>query len=55
MLRSFVVLYYAFDEHLTVDDIVAEGVPREIVVQVLERVERFDFKHRLPYVYAGKV
>ena len=49
------VLYHAFEEHLTVDDIVAKGVPREIVVQVLERVERFDFKHRLPYVYAGKV
>jgi NAD+ synthase len=49
-----VVLFHAFEEHLTVDDIVAKGVSREIVVQVLERVERFDFKHRLPYVYAGK-
>ncbi len=49
-----VVLFHAFDEHLEVDDIVTKGVPREIVVQVLERVERFDFKHRLPYVYPGK-
>ena len=24
------------------------------MVQVLERVESFDFKHHLPYVYAGK-
>jgi NAD+ synthase len=49
-----VVLFHSFEEHLAVDDIVAKGVPREIVVKVLERVERFDFKHRLPYVYTGQ-
>lgn len=49
-----VVLFHSFDEHLTVDDIVAKGVPREIVVKVLERVARNDFKHHLPYMYTGK-
>ncbi len=48
------VLFHSFDEHLTVDDIVTKGVPRETVIKVLERVESFDFKHRLPYVYTGK-
>ncbi len=49
-----VVLYHYFDEQLMVDDIVTKGVSRDIVVKVLERVERSDFKHHLPYVYAGK-
>jgi NAD+ synthase len=44
------VLVHSFDEHLTVDEIVVKGVPREIVVKVLERVERNAFKHHLPYV-----
>jgi NAD+ synthase len=43
------VLAHYFDEHLTVDDMVARGVPREIVAKVLERVERSAFKHQLPY------
>ena len=44
-----VVLFHYFDEHLTVDDMVAKGVSRDIAVKVLERVERSDFKHHLPY------
>jgi NAD+ synthase len=48
------VLSQSFDEHLTVDEIAAKGVPREIVERVLERVTRNDFKHRVPYVYVGK-
>ena len=48
------VLSHSFDEHLTVDEIAAKGVPREIVERILERVASNDFKHHLPYVYAGK-
>lgn len=47
------VLSGYFDQHLTIDEIAAKGVPREIVASVLEHVARNDFKHRLPYVYAG--
>jgi NAD+ synthase len=49
-----VVLFHYSDEHLTVDDIVSKGVPKEIVGKVLERAERTDFKHHLPYVYTGQ-
>lgn len=44
------VLSCYFDEHLTVDDIVARGIPRDIVERVLARVAANDFKHQLPYV-----
>jgi NAD+ synthase len=47
------VLSLSFDEHLSVDEIVARGIQREIVISVLEHVARNDFKHHLPYVYAG--
>jgi NAD+ synthase len=47
------VLSRYFDEHLTVDEIAAIGVRQEIVVSVLEHVARNDFKHHLPYVFAG--
>lgn len=46
------VLSYHVDEHLSIDEIVAKGVPREIVARVLERVAANDFKHHLPYVFA---
>jgi NAD+ synthase len=49
------VLTLSFDEHRTVDEIVAQGVPRELVVNVLERVARNDFKHQVPYVFAGEM
>ncbi|HLJ81408.1 MAG TPA: NAD+ synthase [Ktedonobacterales bacterium] len=45
------VLSYHFDEHLTPDDIVAEGIPRETVASVLAHVTRNEFKHHLPYVF----
>jgi NAD+ synthase len=48
------VLFHTFDEHLAVDDIVAKGIARETVEKVLEHVAKNDFKHHLPYVYAGK-
>lgn len=48
-----VVLSHYIDGHLTVDEIVGKGVPREIVVSVLERVASNDFKHHVPYVYGG--
>jgi NAD+ synthase len=48
------VLFHYFDEHLAVDDIVAKGIARETVEKVLEHVAKNDFKHHLPYVYAGK-
>jgi NAD+ synthase len=48
------VLSLSFDERLSVDEIAARGVPRETVVRVLEQVARNDFKHHLPYVYAGE-
>lgn len=47
------VLSCHFDEHLTDDEIAARGVPRETVARVLAHVARNDFKHHLPYVYAG--
>jgi NAD+ synthase len=47
------VLSHHFDEHLTVDEIVAQGVPRDVVARVLDRVARNDFKHHLPYVHTG--
>jgi NAD+ synthase len=47
------VLSLSFDEHLTVDEIAAGGVPHEIVVSVLEHVASNAFKHHLPYLYAG--
>lgn len=46
------VLSYYFDEHLTVDDIIARGISGDVVARVLERVASNDFKHHLPYVYA---
>lgn len=49
------VLSLYFDEHLTVDEIVARGVSRDIVELVLGHVARNDFKHHLPYVYADRV
>jgi NAD+ synthase len=48
------VLTLSFDEHLGIDEIAARGLPREIVLSVLEHVARNDFKHRLPYIYAGE-
>lgn len=48
------VLAYHFDQHLSIDEITAKGVPREIAARVLERVARNDFKHHLPYVFSEK-
>ena len=45
------VLASYFDERLTVDEIIARGIPRAIVEHVLEHVARNDFKHHLPAVY----
>lgn len=44
------VLYYYFDKKLPADQIVTKGIAKEIVVKVLERVAKNDFKHRLPYI-----
>jgi NAD+ synthase len=49
--QADLILSAAMDEHLTVDEIAAKGVPRDVVVQVLERVTSNEFKHRLPHVY----
>lgn len=49
------VLTDHFDQHLTADQIAANGVAREIVARVLDRVASNDFKHHLPYVFTGKV
>ncbi|MGZ6363808.1 MAG: NAD(+) synthase, partial [Ktedonobacterales bacterium] len=49
------VLSYSIDEHLTVDEIAAKGIPRDTVLRVLERVASNDFKHHVPYVYPGIV
>lgn len=48
------VLSYHFDQHLSIDEIAAKGVPREVAARVLDRVASNDFKHHLPYVNAGK-
>jgi len=50
-VQADLVLFAAMDEHLTVDETAAKGIPRDIVEGVLERVTRNEFKHRLPYVY----
>jgi NAD+ synthase len=43
------VLQYHLDDHLSLEEIVANGVPREIVDTVLTRVEQSAFKRYLPY------
>ena len=47
------VLTAHFDEHLTDEEIVARGMPEQTVTRVLAHVARNEFKHHLPYVYAG--
>lgn len=46
------VLQYYFDEHLSAEEIIAKKeVGDEAVRKILERVQKNDFKHTLPYIY----
>ncbi len=45
------ILSYYFDEKLTSEEIIKKGISKEIMVKVLERVAKNDFKHHLPLAY----
>jgi len=45
------ILYHYFDEGLPEEGIVALGIEKKIVQEVLQRVKDNDFKHKLPKVF----
>ncbi|MBI2195515.1 MAG: NAD+ synthase [Candidatus Levybacteria bacterium] len=44
------VLYYYFDKKMSLPDIVAKGLEKEIVTKVLQFARKNDFKHNLPFI-----
>lgn len=45
------ILSYFIDEKLSKEEIIAEGMDKEIVEKVLQRVKENEFKRHLPFVY----
>ena len=42
------ILYKSIDQHKTAEEIIAEGMSKELVSKVLDRVNSVSFKHTLP-------
>jgi len=51
-LDADVVLYYAFEKHLSENEIVKKGIEKDVVTNVLQRVRNNAFKHNLPKVFS---
>ncbi len=45
------VLYYHFDKNLSGDQIMANGIKKEIIEKVLNYVKKNEFKHKLPHEF----